>query len=135
MWSHEKLMKKYSLKNIRLMRIALEGFDGWCKDWWSSGEQYADDTTLLANSQAELQDLIERVRIASENGGLFFNVKKTKIMACVNDDEPVMLTVGGQAIDVVQDFNFLGSYITNKGGSAKEIKQRLAIAGARGSTN
>ena len=100
--------------------------------------RYADDTTLLANSQAELQDLIERVSIASEDVGLFFNVKKTKIIACVNlnspkssnlstilhtpygvrvnDDEPVMLTVGGQ------DFNFFGSYITNKGGtgSAKE---------------
>ena len=72
--------------------------------------------------------MIERVRIASEDAGLFFNVMKTEIMACVNDDEPVMLTVGGQAIDVVQYFNFLGSYITNKGGSAKEVKRRLAIA-------
>ena len=90
------------------MRIALEGFDGGVKIGCQvvNNIRYADDTTLLATSQAELQDLIERVRIATA---------KTKIMACVNDDEPVMLTVGWQAIDLVQDFNFLSSYITNKG--------------------
>ncbi len=46
-------------------------------------------------------------------------------MACFNGGEPELITAGGQAIDVVQDFI---SYITNKGGSAKEVKRRLAIA-------
>ena len=83
---------------------------------------------LLAYSQAELQDLIERIRIASEDAGLLLNTKKTKIMACFNGGEPTLITAGGQAIDVVQYFNFLGSYITNKGGSVKKVRRSLAIA-------
>ncbi len=46
----------------------------------------------------------------------------------LNGDESVLLTVGKQVIDVVQDNNFMGSYIPKKGGSAKEVKGKLAIA-------
>ena len=66
------------------MRNALDGYSGMVS---IGGRQltnlrYADDTTLIARTASELQDLINRVKKGSEEYGLFLNVKKTKVMIC-----------------------------------------------------
>ena len=66
------------------MRQALDGFQGQVSIGGRivTNLRYADDTTLIARSRAELQDLILRVKTASEKYGLYFNVKKTKVVIC-----------------------------------------------------
>ena len=112
-----------------IMRIALDGYEGQVS---IGGRQitnlrYADDTTLIARTAAELQDLIERVKKTSEEYGLLLNVKKTKVMICggTNDHR---IQADGEDIEVVNTFNFLGSLIVDTGGSSEEIKRRLALA-------
>ena len=112
-----------------IMRIALDGYEGQVS---IGGRQitnlrYADDTTLIARTAAELQDLIERVKKTSEEYGLLLNVKKTKVMICggTNDHR---IQADEEDIEVVNTFNFLGSLIVDTGGSSEEIKRRLAMA-------
>ncbi len=95
--------------------------------------RYADDTTLIASSAEELLDLIIRVKVASEQYGLYLNVKKTKIMIC-GDVPKQRIVVDGEEVDQVDTFNFLGSLIVKEGGSSAEIKRRLAMAKTSAST-
>lgn len=92
-----------------------------------SNLRYADDTTLIATSYEDMQSLIERVRVASEDAGLFLNVKKTKSMQVI-DGTKHQFTANGDIIEDVDEFNFLGFFITNRGGSNKEIKRRIGMA-------
>ena len=112
-----------------IMRRALDGFEGQVSVGGRpiSNLRYADDTTLLARSATELQDLIDRVQEASEEFGLFLNVKKTKIMV-IGDELDHPLQVDQENVEQVDTFNFLGSYIGKEGGSTVEIKRRLAMA-------
>ena len=113
------------------MRKALDGFPGMVS---IGGRQltnlrYADDTTLIARTASDLQDLINRVKKTSEEYGLFLNVKKTKVMICGgNMDQHV--EADGEDIETVNTFNFLGSLIVDEGGSSQEIRRRLAMARA-----
>jgi len=86
--------------------------------------RYADDTTLLANRELGLQKIIENVKCASENAGLYLNVKKTKIMST---NEMDTLKVDGEAIEVVNSFQFLGSTITKDGECKEEIRKRIML--------
>ena len=71
--------------------------------------RYADDTTLMAESEEELKSLLMKVKEESENSGLKLNIQKTKIMAC----GPITSwQIDGEAIETVTDFIFLGSKIT-----------------------
>ena len=65
--------------------------------------RYADDTTLIASSAEELLDLIIRVKVASEQYGLYLNVKKTKIMIC-GDVPKQRIEVDGEEVDQVDTF-------------------------------
>ena len=76
--------------------------------------RYADDTTLIAKSSDELQDLIDRVKASSEEFGLHLNVKKTKTMICGGDANQ-QVKVDGEVVEQVDTFNFLGSLIDNAG--------------------
>ena len=83
--------------------------------------RYADDTTLMAESEEELKSLLMKVKEESEKAGLKFNVQKTKIMA----SGPIT----SRQIDggTVADFIFLGSKITADGDCSHEIKRRLLL--------
>ena len=113
-----------------IMRQALDGFQGQVSIGGRivTNLRYADDTTLIARSRAELQDLILRVKTASEKYGLYLNVKKTKAVICDKDGNDQQLKVANDNIECVDKFNFLGSLILKEGGSAGEIKRRLAMA-------
>ena len=86
--------------------------------------RYADDTTLMAESEEELMSLLIKVREESEKVGLKLNIQKTKIMA----SGPITSwEINGQTVETVSDFIFLGSKITADGGRSHEIKRRLLL--------
>ena len=82
---------------------------------------YADDTTLMAESEEELQSLLMKVKEESENVGLKLNIQKTKIMA----SSPI--TSWQIDVETVADFIFLGSKISTDGDCSLEIKRHLLL--------
>ncbi|KAB0376894.1 hypothetical protein FD755_011338 [Muntiacus reevesi] len=86
--------------------------------------RYADDTTLMAESEEELKSLLMKVKEESEKIGLKFNIQKTKIMA----SGPITSwEIDGTTVETVSDFIFLGSKITADGDCSNEIKRRLLL--------
>ena len=84
--------------------------------------RYVDDTTLMAKSEEELKSLLMKVKEESEKVGLKLNIQKTKIMAT----SPITSwEIGGETVETVTDFIFLGSKITADGDCSHEIKRRL----------
>ena len=84
--------------------------------------RYADDTTLMAESEEELKSLWMKVKVEREKVGLKLNMQKTKIMA----SGPVTSwEIDGETVETVSDFIFLGSKITTDGDCSHEIKRRL----------
>ena len=81
--------------------------------------RYADDTTLLAESEEELKSLLMKVKEESEKVGLNLNIQKTKIMA----SGPITSwQIDGETVETVADFIFLGSKTTEDGDCSCEIK-------------
>ena len=81
--------------------------------------RYADDTTLMAQSEEELKSFLMRVKVESEKAGLKLNTEKTKIMAL----SPITSRqIDGETMGTVTDFLFLGSKITANGECSHEIK-------------
>ena len=86
--------------------------------------RYADDTTLMAESEEELKSLLMKVREESEKVCLKLNIQKTKIMA----SGPITSwQVDGETVEIVADFIFLGSKITADGDCSHEIKRCLLL--------
>ena len=80
--------------------------------------RYADDTTLMAESQEELKSLLTKVKEESEKAGLKLNIQKTKIMA----SSPITAwQIDEEKMETVTDFIFLGSKITAEGDCGHEI--------------
>ena len=91
----------------------------------------ADDTTLMAESEEEQKTLLMKVKEESETVGLNLNIQKTKIMA----SGPITSwQIGGETVEAVADFIFLGSKITEDGDYSHEIK-RLLFLGRKVMTN
>ena len=89
-----------------------------------SNLRYADDTTLMAESEGKLKSLLMKVKEESENAGLNFNIQKTKITA----SGPITSwKIDGETVETVSDFIFLGSKITVNGDCSLEIKRRLLL--------
>ena len=86
--------------------------------------RYADDTTLMAESEEELKSLLMKVKEESETIGLKLNIQKTKIMA---SDPMTSWEIDGEMVTTVSDFVFLGSKITADGDCSHEIKRRLLL--------
>ena len=93
--------------------------------------RYADDTTLMAESEEELKSLLVKMKEESEKTGLKLHIQKTKIMASC----PITSWQrDGQTMETVTDFIFLGSKITVDGDCNHEIKRRLLL-GKKAMTN
>ena len=87
--------------------------------------RYADDTTLMADSEEELKSLLMKVKEKSEKTGLKFNIQKTKIMA---SGPIISWQIDGETVETVTDFIFWGgSKITTDGDCSHEIKRRLLL--------
>ena len=86
--------------------------------------RYADDTTLMAETEEELKSLLMKVKEESEKVGLKLNIQKTKIMA----SGPITSwQIDGEIVETVADFIFLGSKITADGDCSHEIKRCLLL--------
>ena len=86
--------------------------------------RYADDTTLMAESEEELKSLLMKVKEESEKVGLKFNIQKTKMMA----SGPITSwEIDGETVETVSDFILEGSKITADGDCSHEIKRRLLL--------
>ena len=93
--------------------------------------RYADDTTLMAESEEELKSLLMKVKEESEKVGLKLNIQNTKIMA----SGPITSwQIDGETMETVTDFIFLGSKITAGGDFSHEIKRYLLL-GRKAMTN
>ena len=88
--------------------------------------RYADDTTLMAESEEELKSLLMKVKEESEKAGLKLNIQKTKIMA----SGPITSwQIDGETMETVRDFILGGSKITADGECSHEIKRWLLLGG------
>ena len=93
--------------------------------------RYADNTTLMAESEEELKSLLMKVKEESEKVGLKLNIQKRKIMA----SGPITSwEIDGETVETVSDFIFWGSKITADGDCSHEIKRRLLL-GRKAMTN
>ena len=86
--------------------------------------RYANDTTLMAESEEERKSLLMKVKVESEKVGLKLNIQKTRIMA----SGPITSRqINGETVETVSDFIFLGSKITADGDCSHEIKRCLLL--------
>ena len=86
--------------------------------------RYADDTTLMADSEEELKSLLMKVKEENEEVGLKLNIQKTKIMA----SGPISSwEIDGETVETVADLIFLGFKITADGDCSHEIKRHLLL--------
>ena len=86
--------------------------------------RYADDTTLMAESEEKLKSLLMKVKEESEKDGLNLNIQKTKIMK----SSPITSwQLDGETVETVSDLMFWGSKITADGDCSHEIKRRLLL--------
>ena len=93
--------------------------------------RYADDTTLMAESEEELKSLLMKVKEETEKAGLKLNIQKTKIMA----SSPITSwEIDRETVETVSDFIFWSSQITTDGACSHEIKRRLLV-GRKAITN
>ena len=88
--------------------------------------RYADDTTLMAESEEELKSLLMKVKEESEKVGLKLNIQKMKIMA---SGPTTSWEIDGETVETVSDFIFGGSQITADGDCSHEIKRHLLPGG------
>ena len=110
-----------------------DSFTNGNQDCWENinNLRYADDTTLMAESEEELKSLLMKVKEESEKADLKFNVQKTKIMA---SGSITPWQIDGEKMEMVTDFIFLGSKITADGDCSHEIKRHLLL-GIKAITN
>ena len=93
--------------------------------------RYADDTTLMAESEEELKSLLMKVKEESKKAGLKLNIQKVRIMA----SSPITAwQIDGETMETVTDFIFWGSKITADGNFSHEIKRYLLL-GRKAMTN
>ena len=86
--------------------------------------RYAEDTTLMAESEEELKSLLMKVKEETEKVGLKLNIQKTKIVV----SGPITSwEIDGETVETVSDFIFLGSKITADGDCSHKIKRRLLL--------
>ena len=115
------LIKEYIMRNLGLdeaqagIKIAGRNINNL---------RYADDTTLMAESEEELKSLLMKVKEESENIGLKLNIQKSKIMA----SGPITSwQIDGETMETVTDFIFWGSKITADDDRSHEIKRYLLL--------
>ena len=88
--------------------------------------RYADDTTLMAESEEELKSLLMKVKVESEKVGLKLSIQKTKFMA----SGPITSwEIDGETVETVSDFIFWGSKITADGDCSHEFKDTYSLEG------
>jgi len=108
-----------------VMRETLDGFQGGLQigGRMIANLRYADDIILLATSEAELQELVDRLDRVSRKYSLLINVDKTKVMA--SDGKACSILIQNELLEQVDTFPYLGSLITEHGECTTEFRTRL----------
>ena len=125
MW--EDVHRLYAITSVYIRDLSISEF--WYLWGVLPGEninnvRYADDTTLMAESEEELKSLLMKVKVESEKVGLKLSIQKTKFMA----SGPITSwEIDGETVETVSDFIFGGSKITANGDCSHEIKRRLLL--------
>ena len=113
--AYQASMKKWDLQLTYLLRQSGRNINNL---------RYADDTTLMAESEEELKSLLMKVKEESEKLGLKLSIQKTKVMA---SGLITSWQIDGETVETVSDFILLGSKITADGDCSHEIKRRLLL--------
>ena len=113
--AYQASMKKWDLQLTYLLRQSGRNINNI---------RYADDTTLMAESEEELKSLLMKVKEESEKLHLKLNIQKTKVMA---SGLITSWQIDGETVETVSDFILLGSKITADGDCSHEIKRRLLL--------
>ena len=92
--------------------------------WNINNLRYADDTTLMAESEEELKSFLMKVKEESEKAGLKLNIPNTKIVA---SGLITSWQIDGETMETVRDYIFLGSKITSDGGCAVKLKDASSL--------
>ena len=92
--------------------------------------RYADDTVLIAETEEDLQHILDKVIEESESLGLSLDAKKTYSMTVSKKQSPPTRTLAANGIEIkhVEKFHYLGSFLTSDGKSDCEIKRRIAMS-------
>jgi len=108
-----------------VMRETIDGFQGGLQIGWRmiTNLRYADDIILLVTSEAELQELVDRLDRISRKYSLLINVDKTKVMA--SDGIACRILIQNEQLEQVDTFPYLGSRITEDGECTTEFSSRL----------
>ena len=115
MWKRQKYRCRKQISGFQGLKIAGRNINNL---------RYADDTTLMAETEEELKSLLMKVKEESEKVGLKLNIQKTKIMASISITS---WEIDGETVETVSDFIFLGSKVTADGDCSHEIKRPLLL--------
>jgi len=116
-----------------LMRCAQEGYRGGFKIGGRlvTNLRYADDIVLVASSEEELQNLINRVNLVANDLDMRINTKKTEVMKICDDLSPIRVTVAGYPLSETKSFKYFGAMFNAEALCDEEVKTRLARARGR----
>ena len=120
------------LFNVYAERARREALDGYDKGFRIGGRvinnlRYADDIVLIATSVSDLQQLVDRVRLASQKLGLIINTAKNKVMVSARATVVASIIVNGQSLEQVSSFVYRGATFKEDGSCTPEIRKRLAM--------
>ena len=90
--------------------------------------RFADDIALMAESEADLQTLVDLVHTTSKQFGLTINIGKTEVQVINKEPKPVSISIQGKTLNQVQSFTYLGGVINDDATSSHDIKRRIGLA-------
>ena len=89
---------------------------------------FADDTAIIAKTQEELQDMVNRLFDTGRKYGMEININKSQLMRVSRSNESLQIKVNNRELKEVDHFKYLGSVLTRDGYCTREIKMRIVIA-------
>jgi Reverse transcriptase (RNA-dependent DNA polymerase). len=90
--------------------------------------RFADDTAIIAKTQEELQDMVNRLVDNGRKYGMEINIDRSQVMRDYRNNESLQIIVNYRELKEVDHFKYLGSVITRDGYCTREIKKRIALA-------
>ena len=121
----------FNIYSEELINQALEGFKGVTINGVNyTNIRFADDTVVIAETEDDLQHMIDSLNTTCIEYGMALNAKKTKtmVMSKANEGKVCKIRVNNTELDQVEKYKYLGAMITEDGRSLQEVKRRIAIA-------
>ena len=121
----------FNIYSEELINEALSGYKGVTFNGVNyTNIRFADDTIVVAETEEELQKMIESINTACEEYGMALNAKKTKTMLIskFDEDKTCKVQVNGTELEQVKKYKYLGTMVTSDGRSLVEVKRRIAMA-------